>query len=59
MEEAYKDLNLNLKGVGFLVKILKDALPKGNYKIYLYYDLNDGTKWVLSSEWSVINTNWI
>lgn len=59
MEEAYKDLNLNLKGVGFLVKILKDALPKGNYEIYLCFDLNDGTKWVLNSEWSVINANWI
>ena len=59
VEEAIRDLNLNLRGVGYKVEISKDALPKGNYKIYLYYDLNDGTKWVLNSEWSVINTNWI
>ncbi len=59
VEEAFKDLNLTLKGGGYKVKISKDALPKGNYKIYLYFNLNDGTKRVLISEWSVINSNWI
>lgn len=57
VEEVFKDLNLNLKDVGFSVKILKDALPKGSYRVYLQFFGTDGTKWAFESNWSVIRSS--
>lgn len=57
VENAFKDLNLNLMDVGYKVKILKDALPKGSYRIFLQFSWADGRSSALESDWSIIRSS--